>query len=140
MPHQLGAGQLAGSRKAAILLAILGEEAAATILRALPEDDLQRLTQEIARPGAMFRKKTSLKVMEEYQHLAMAQEYIAQGGQDAARRMLVKAFGENGARDMVQRLVRANELKCKRGSSRCSASTQSSSRGFSRASIRRPWR
>ncbi len=105
--------QLTGARKAAILLAVLGEEAAATILRALPEDDLQRVTQEIARLGAV-PKEVSIKVMEEYQQLAVAQEFIAQGGQDAAQRMLVKAFGENGAREMVQRLVRANELNANR--------------------------
>ncbi len=105
--------QLTGARKAAILLAVLGEEAAATILRALPEDDLQRVTQEIARLGAV-PKEVSIKVMEEYQQLAVAQEFIAQGGQDAAQRMLVKAFGENGAREMVQRLIRANELNANR--------------------------
>ncbi len=105
--------QIAGVRKAAILLAVLGEEAAATILRALPEEDLQRVTHEIARLGPV-PKETSVKIMEEYQQLAVAQEYIAQGGQDAAQRMLVKAFGEHGAREMVQRLVRASELSASR--------------------------
>ena len=107
-----GAG-LPGVRKAAILLAVLGEEAAATILRQLSDDDLNRVTHEIARLGSV-PKEASLKVMEEYQQMAVAQEYIAQGGQDAAQRMLVKAFGENGAREMVARLVRANELNASR--------------------------
>jgi flagellar motor switch protein FliG len=106
-------GQLSGVRKAAILLTVLGEEAAATIFRALPDDDLQRVAQEITRLGAVPRE-TSHKVMEEYQQMALAQEYIARGGQDAAQRMLVKAFGENGAREMVQRLVRAGELSASR--------------------------
>ncbi len=106
-------GQLSGVRKAAILLTVLGEEAAATIFRALPDDDLQRVAQEITRLGTVPRE-TSHKVMEEYQQMALAQEYIARGGQDAAQRMLVKAFGENGAREMVQRLVRAGELSASR--------------------------
>ncbi len=105
--------QMPGVRKAAILLAVLGEEAAATILRSLPDDDLQRVTQEIARLGAV-PKEVSVKVMEEYQQLTVAQEYIAQGGQDAAQRMLVKAFGEHGAKEMVQRLIRAGELSASR--------------------------
>ena len=108
-----GQSQMTGVRKAAVLLAVLGEEAAATILRGLPEDELNRVTQEIARLGTV-PKEASLKVMEEYQQLAIAQEYIAQGGQDAAQRMLVKAFGENGAREMVQRLVRSKELSSTR--------------------------
>jgi flagellar motor switch protein FliG len=39
---------LSGTRKAAILLSLLGDEAAASILRNLPDDDLQRITDEVA--------------------------------------------------------------------------------------------
>ena len=106
-PH--AGAQVSGVRKAAILLTVLGEEAAAVILRQLPDTDLQSVTHEIARLGPV-PKETSLGVMEEYHQLAAAQAYIAEGGQDAAQRMLVKAFGENGAREMVARLMRANEL------------------------------
>ena len=105
--------QLTGVRKAAILLSVLGEESAALILRGLPEEDLERLAQEIARLGAV-PQEASLSVMEEYQQLAIAQEFIAQGGQGAAQRMLLKAFGENGSREIVARLMRANELSASR--------------------------
>ncbi len=106
-------GGMSGLRKAAVLLTVLGEEAASTILRQLSEDDLHRVTGEIARLGTV-PKDASLRVMEEYQQMAVAQEYIAQGGHDAAQRMLVKAFGENGAREMVARLLRATELSASR--------------------------
>ena len=39
---------LSGTRKAAVLLSVLGEEAAATILQNLSEDELQRVTDEVA--------------------------------------------------------------------------------------------
>ncbi len=104
---------LSGARKAAILVAVLGEEAAATIFRNLSEEDLQRVTYEITRLGSVPRE-VSLQVLEEYQQLTEAQSYIAQGGQELATRMLVKAFGEAGARDMVQRLSRAHELSATR--------------------------
>ena len=42
---------LNGVRKAAILLSVLGEDAAATILRNLPDEDLQRVTEEVANLG-----------------------------------------------------------------------------------------
>ncbi len=105
--------QMSGVRKAAILLAVLGEEAAGAILRTLPEDELHTVTGEIARLGTV-PKEISFKIMEEYQQMAVAQNYIAQGGKDAAERMLVKAFGENGAREMVARLTRASELSANR--------------------------
>ena len=65
-----------GARKAAILVAVLGEEAAATIFRNLAEEDLQRVTYEISRLGSVPRE-VSLKVLEEYQQLTEAQSYIA---------------------------------------------------------------
>jgi flagellar motor switch protein FliG len=104
---------ISGARKAAILVALLGEEAAATIFRNLTEEDLQRVTYEITRLGSVPRE-VSLQVLEEYQQLTEAQNHIAQGGQEMATRMLVKAFGEAGAREMVQRLSRAHELSATR--------------------------
>lgn len=42
------AGNLTGIRKAAILLVLLGDEAASLVYRNLPEEDLQVLTEEIS--------------------------------------------------------------------------------------------
>ena len=42
------AQNLSGIRKAAILLVLLGDEAASLVYRNLPEDDLQVLTEEIS--------------------------------------------------------------------------------------------
>ncbi len=100
----LGNASLSGARKAAILLSLLGDEPAATILRNLPDHDLQRVTDEVANLGHVPFDVT-LDVLEEYQQMMSAQDFIAVGGQDVATRLLVKAFGENGAKSMVQRLM-----------------------------------
>ncbi len=105
--------EMSGVRKAAILMMLLGEEAAAMIFRHLNDEDLQELTQEISRLGSIS-KEVSRKVLSEYQDLTMAQDRIAQGGFDVAARLLVRAFGENGAQEMVQRLVRAQEVNSSR--------------------------
>jgi flagellar motor switch protein FliG len=99
---------LSGARKAAILLSLLGDEPSATILRNLPDRDLQRVTDEVARLGPVPFDVT-LDVLEEYQQMMAAQDFIAVGGQDVATRLLVKAFGESGAKSMVQRLARTEE-------------------------------
>ncbi len=101
---------LNGTRKAAILLSVLGEDTAAAILRNLPPDDLERITEEIANMG-QIPVEITVQVLEEYQKIMSAQEYIAIGGQDVAVRLLVKAFGENGARSMVERLSQSDESK-----------------------------
>src|SRR5580698_265828 len=101
---------LSGTRKAAILLSVLGEDAAAPILRNLPDDDLERITEELVQMGQVPIDVT-LQVLEEYQEMMSFQECAAVGGQDVAVRLLVKAFGENGARNMVDRLTQSDEAK-----------------------------
>jgi flagellar motor switch protein FliG len=93
-----------GVRKAAILLSFLGEEEAAPILRNLPPEDLERLTDEVANITRVPVDLT-LQVLEEYHEMMAAREYIASGGKDVAIRLLVKAFGDSGARRMVDRLT-----------------------------------
>lgn len=97
-----------GAQKAAILLSLLNEDDAVPILRNLPESDLARIADEVANLSHIPAEAT-VKVLEEYKRMMAAQEYIAVGGQDRAVRLLVKAFGEHGARSMVQRLTRAED-------------------------------
>jgi flagellar motor switch protein FliG len=101
---------LSGTRKAAILLSVLGEDAAAPILRNLPDEDLERITEELVQMGQVPLDVT-LQVLEEYQEKMSFQECAAVGGQDVAVRLLVKAFGESGARNMVARLTQSDEAK-----------------------------
>ena len=104
---------LSGTRKAAILLSILGDEAAATILKSLPEYELQRVTDEVASLMSV-PFETALNVLEEFQQIVAAQDFLAVGGHDVATRLLIKAFGENGAKSMLQRLMRTDEMNLMR--------------------------
>jgi len=97
-----------GAQKAAILLSILAEDEAAPILRNLSKGDLERVTEEVANLAPVPIEVT-MQVLEEYQELIAAQEFIAVGGQDRAVRLLVKAFGENGAKSMVERLTHKDD-------------------------------
>ena len=100
---------ISGARKAAILLTVLGEDSAATVFRNLNENELQRVADEVAGLGTV-PVELSLQVFEEYQRLTQAQDFIIQGGHDLARRLLVKAFGEDDAEGVMQRLTKAREL------------------------------
>jgi flagellar motor switch protein FliG len=101
---------MSGPRKAAILLTVLGEDAAAPILRNLPDEDLERITEEVVNMGQVPLEMT-VQVLEEYHEMMTAQEHIAVGGQDVAVRLLVKAFGEAGAKSMVDRLTQSDDAK-----------------------------
>lgn len=99
---------LSGRRKAAILLVVLGDDVATAVYRALPEPLLRSITQEIA-DMEHVPPETAAKVLEEYQRLTLTQDYLAQGGHDYASKLLVKAFGEQGARALLDEVMKAQE-------------------------------
>ena len=99
---------VSGARKAAILLSLIGEEASAPILRNLHESDLERVSDEITNL-ARVPVEVTVQVLEEYHQIMAAQEYIAVGGQDVAFRLLVKAFGEKGANNMLEKMARTED-------------------------------
>lgn len=100
---------LAGLRKAAILLVLLGEEIASQIYRNLAPTDLEQLTQAITELDYVD-PQTALAVLEEYHGLVLTQDYLAQGGNDYAQKLLVKAFGEDEARRLLNQVSRAAEM------------------------------
>jgi len=98
-----------GLQKAAILIALLGEEAASHIYRNLSDADLKHLTQRIAELEHV-KPDTAVAVLEEYYQLTLTQSYLAEGGPDYAQKLLVKAFGENGAQQLLEQVSRAMEM------------------------------
>lgn len=97
-----------GLHKAAILLVLLGEEAASNIYRNLPESDVERLTRRIAELEH-FKPEAALSVLEEYRRLSLTQGYLAEGGPEYAEKLLVKAFGETGAQRLLEQVKRTME-------------------------------
>ncbi|MBZ5655241.1 MAG: flagellar motor switch protein FliG [Acidobacteriia bacterium] len=98
-----------GLQKAAILMVLLGEEAASNIYRNLSEADVQRLTQRIAELERV-KPEAALSVLEEYHQLILTQSYLAEGGPEYAQKLLVKAFGENGAKQLLDQVSKAMEM------------------------------
>ncbi len=93
----------AGPRKAAILLVILGEDAASQIYKHLSPPDIEQITREIAGLSAI-NGETVLAVLEEFDRLVAAGDYLAQGGEEYAHKLLVKAFGEEGAQQLLRQV------------------------------------
>jgi flagellar motor switch protein FliG len=99
---------IGGVRKAAILLVLLGDDIAATVYKHLPETEVRKVTQEIAELE-YISPEAATNVLREYHRLAITQEYLAQGGHDYAQKLLVKAFGEQGAKQLLEEVNRAQE-------------------------------
>jgi flagellar motor switch protein FliG len=122
---------VSGARKAAILLSLIGEEASAPILRNLHESDLERVTEEITNLTRVPVEMT-VQVLEEYHQIMAAQEFMAVGGQDVAERLLVRAFGENGAKSMVQKIARTGDGSSFKGDAMKKADPQKLARFLSK--------
>jgi flagellar motor switch protein FliG len=97
-----------GLQKAAILMVLLGEEAASYIYRNLAENDVQRLTRRIAELEH-FKPETAISVLEEYFQLTVTQGYLAEGGPEYAQKLLIKAFGEVGAQRLLDQVSNGME-------------------------------
>jgi flagellar motor switch protein FliG len=95
---------LSGARKAAILLTVLGEEAAAVICRQLSSSDVQQIAAEVASLDAVS-PELAQQVLEEYQQQATAHRFVIQGGTDYATRLLKKAFGEENGKELALKVT-----------------------------------
>lgn len=98
-----------GARKAAMLLVLLGEDVSSLIYKHLEQPELQRITAEIAELPEL-RPETASNILQEYWGLTLTSEYFAAGGREYARRLLVRAFDEATAQNLLEAVSRAQEL------------------------------
>ncbi|HZU31595.1 MAG TPA: flagellar motor switch protein FliG [Candidatus Angelobacter sp.] len=105
-----GIESISGIQKAAVLMIMLGDEAASMLYRNLPDHDVQEITHAIAVMEEVSPQLGS-EVLQEYYRMSLTQEYVTQGGEDFARKLLVKAFGEATARDLLLQVEKSKEAR-----------------------------
>jgi flagellar motor switch protein FliG len=96
---------LSGLRKAAIVTLSLGEEATVQMFRYLTEAEIERLVKEMASLGTVA-PNTSQDTLEEFHQLVVAAEFVTKGDLSQARRLLVRALGEEAAQRVMERILR----------------------------------
>lgn len=102
--------KLTGKQKAAILMVSLEPEIAANIYRFLKEEEIEQLTLEIANLKKVSNEDRNA-VIEEFQQMLMAQNYITEGGIDYAREILEKALGTQKALEIINRLTSSLQVR-----------------------------
>ena len=95
--------ELSGAQKAAVLLVQLGKEKSAAVLKSLRESEVEEVLNEIARLKGV-PTETVDAVFEEFQTLASARRYYAQGGMDFAREVLEATLGSDRAKELLDRM------------------------------------
>lgn len=101
---------LTGKQKAAILLISLGPDVSANIYKHLSEEEIENLTLEISSVRKVGPKEKDA-VLEEFHTLALAQEYISQGGIGYAKTVLEKALGGDRAKAIINRLTTSLQVR-----------------------------
>ncbi|MCL1911718.1 MAG: flagellar motor switch protein FliG [Leptospirales bacterium] len=102
--------ELTGKQKAAIFLVSLGPEVSSAVFKHMREDEIEQLTFEIARLDKIEPEDRDA-VLQEFQEMMMAQDFITNGGIDYARDILERAVGTQKAIDIINRLTSSLQVR-----------------------------
>lgn len=102
--------EMTGKQKAAILLIALGPDISAQVLKHMREDEIEKLTLEIANQRKLSQEQKD-KVLAEFHQMCVAKEYISNGGLDYAREVLEKALGSEKAVSIINRLTTSLQIR-----------------------------
>lgn len=95
--------KLSGKKKAAIFLLAVGPDLSSNILKQFSEQEIENVTMEIANLSRV-EKELRDEVVNEFEVIGQAQEYMLEGGVDYARDVLEKTLGHHKAVDLIKRL------------------------------------
>ncbi len=101
---------LSGRQKAAILLITLGPEVSAQVFKHLRDEEIEQLTLEIANVRKVDPAEKDA-IMAEFHQIAVAQEFLTQGGINYAKEILEKALGAGKAMDIINRLTATLQVR-----------------------------
>lgn len=104
------ASDLSGKQKAALLLIALGPDTSAQVFRHLREDEIEKLTLEIANQRKVTQEQKD-KVLVEFHQMCLAKEYISSGGIEYAREIIEKALGAEKAVMIINRLTSSLQIR-----------------------------
>src|SRR5690625_356588 len=102
--------KLTGKQKAAILLISLGPDVSAQVYKHLTDEEIEQLSLEIS---SVQKVNNELKetIVDQFHQIALAQDYISQGGVGYAKTVLEKAFGKQEASSIINRLTSSLQVR-----------------------------
>jgi flagellar motor switch protein FliG len=97
---------MSGTRKAAILSLLLGEDVSAQVFKHLSEDEIERIAREVAVVGTV-QPDAGERVLDELHQQAVNAGYRTRGGVDYAQKLINKALEPGAASRMIERVGRS---------------------------------
>ncbi|GEL75880.1 flagellar motor switch protein FliG [Tenuibacillus multivorans] len=102
--------ELTGKQKAAVLLISLGPDVSAQVYKHLTEEEIEQLTLEISSVKKVDGGQKE-EILDQFHQIALAQDYISQGGINYAKTVLEKALGESQANQIIGRLTSSLQVR-----------------------------
>lgn len=98
--------QLTSSQKAAAVIISLGADKASQIYQFMDEEEVEQLTLEVAQLGFLDSLQTE-DVLAEYYQMCLTNKAVTEGGIEYARSVLEKAFGEQAASNLLNKVTKS---------------------------------
>src|SRR6476661_11085327 len=102
--------KLRGPQKAAALLVAIGEQRAGEIFKYLGDSEVEALSLELAK-AQKIPTEVCRDVITEAVESVLAEDYLAEGGVDFARSVLMRSLGEDRADEIIGRLAATIERR-----------------------------
>ena len=96
-------GEIPVMQKVAILFIALGQETSGEVMKFLSDFEIEEITQAVANLKSVS-VETQDKVLDEFEQLLLAGEWVSQGGLDFARGALERAVGPRKAQEILDRV------------------------------------
>jgi len=110
MAKVISSARAATFRKAAIFMISVGAQGAAQLYKHLPEEDIEKLSTEIAKLDNVNSSELA-EINEDFHNMVMAQQYITAGGINYAQEVLEAAMGHQKALEIIRRVQMTLEVK-----------------------------
>src|SRR5688500_8673466 len=105
-----GKSGLKGVQKAAALLVAIGDQRAGEIFKYLGEHEVEALSLELAKSNKV-PTEVCRDVITEAVESVLAEDYLAEGGVEYARSVLMRSLGEDRAEEIIGRLAATIERR-----------------------------
>jgi flagellar motor switch protein FliG len=111
MPEVVSVDEIPGPRKAAIFLVSIDPDSASKVFAQMNKEDIERISLEIAKlESHPVTAQERDKVLEEFYHLNLAQQYVEQGGIGYARTLLEKVLPPDEVRKVIETIEQSMKM------------------------------
>ena len=97
--------KLTSEQKAAAVIVALGADKASKVYKYLGEDEVEKLTVEVAKLGHLDADQSDA-ALDDFYKTCLTQKVVTDGGLEYARSVLEKAYGEATANELLSKVTK----------------------------------